>query len=138
MGLYAIAATTNTTQPIKIIGFSEEAKQTEETPQDVSEKNDWTIGEIKLAINRTAETYGLNEEELYRTIERESNFNPNAIGDDGLSVGIAQYTLPTWLENCSDTDERLNPIKSIDCMGIMFSKQMKHRWTAWRLLYGKK
>jgi hypothetical protein len=60
------------------------------------------------------------------TIQGESSFNP--LADNGISVGISQFTLPTWLENCSKTDERLNPYKSLDCMGKLWQKGQQYRW----------
>jgi hypothetical protein len=82
---------------------------------------------------KTANT-GLYEE-MCSVIQGESGFNP--LADNGISVGIAQFTLPTWLENCSSIDERKNPYKSIDCMIKLWDREEKWRWDVWCMGFGK-
>lgn len=90
--------------------------------------------EIKLVISSLCSKYGLNYEQFYNTIDGESSFlvDPPHNND---SRGIAQYTLDTWLGNCSKTDERLDAVKSLNCMAIMWSKGQQYRWDAYCLRY---
>lgn len=92
-----------------------------------------SISQIKLAISDIVIKYGLDYEQFEYTIEHESTFNP--LADNGISVGLAQFTLPTWLGNCSSTDERLNWHKSLDCMGKLWSIGQQYRWDAYCFHY---
>lgn len=95
---------------------------------DISE-----IGKLKLYLRGVADKYGLDYDKLQYTVQNESGFNVEA--DNGTSVGIAQYTLDTWLGHCSLVDDRTDPYKSMDCMGKMFSMGMEYRWDAYCFHY---
>lgn len=94
-----------------------------------------TTEQIKLAISETAIKYGLDYEEFYQTLLKESSLDPNA--DNGVSVGIAQFTLETWLENCSDKDDRTDWKKSIECAGKLWQKGEYWRWDIWCMYFGE-
>lgn len=81
---------------------------------------------LKEYLGKVVVKYGLDYDKMDRTILGESTYDPNK--DNGLSVGIAQYILTTWLANCSKTDERKDPYKSIDCMGKMWSQGQEGQW----------
>jgi len=92
---------------------------------------------LKQYLYSVSVKYGLDYNQLEKTIQGESTFNPTAIGPGGFSVGICQFTLDTWLGNCSEADERTDPYKSMDCMGKLFSKGQQYRWDIWSQIYGK-
>lgn len=80
--------------------------------------------------------YGLNGEKFHNTIMGESTFNSHAIEPTlGISVGISQFTLDTWLAFCSKIDERTNPYKALDCMGLMWSQGLEYHWDAYCARY---
>ena len=82
---------------------------------------------LKEFAKEIAILYGLSWEKFDYTIQNESAYNPDPPGNI-LCRGISQYTLDTWLGNCSKTDERLDPYKSIECMGKMWAKGQEYRW----------
>lgn len=94
--------------------------------------------DLKRFLKEVSLKYDVDYIQLEQTIQGESSFNPKAIGDDGRSLGISQYTLPTWKDFCGGIDERLDPYKSMDCMAKMFSLGKQSRWTVWRNLYGRR
>lgn len=90
---------------------------------------------LKEFLKKQSLLYGLDYQKLYYTVEHESGFDPYNIGPRGVSVGIAMYRLDTWLENCSDKDDRTNPYKSLNCMAQMWSLGLAYRWDAYCLHY---
>lgn len=110
--------------------------QTTQTPPKEVKKATPTKAELKGFLKEVSLKYGVDYNQLEQTIQGESGFIPTRVGDDGRSIGIAQYTLPTWYDFCGNTDERLDPYKSMDCMARMFSMGKQRRWTVWKNLYG--
>lgn len=94
-----------------------------------------TTSEIKQAISYIAIKYGLDYEKFVYTVEHESSFDPHAISPGGSSVGPSQYTLPTWLQYCSDKDDRTDIAKSLNCMGYMWSIGLQYHWDAYCFHY---
>ena len=89
--------------------------------------------ELIRFLNEVSIKYGQDYSKMEATIKGESGFNP--IADNGLSAGISQYTLSTWLGNCSKVDDRYDPYKSIDCMGKMWSQGYDYLWVYYCNLY---
>lgn len=89
-----------------------------------------TVKELKDFLAQEVARYGLDYDKFYYTIEHESSFDPDPTGNV-LCRGISQYILSTWLSNCSKTDERLNPYKSISCMAKMWSEGNAYQWDAY-------
>lgn len=83
---------------------------------------------------RVAIQYGLDYDKFNYTIQNESGYNPDPPGNF-LSRGVSQFTLPTWIQYCGKKDERLNPYKSIDCMGRMWKYGLQWRWDAYCFHY---
>ena len=86
-----------------------------------------------IAFSKTISAkYGIDHEKFQATIQNESSFNPYAVEPTRrLSIGISQYTLDTWLEFCSNVDDRTDPYKSLSCMGRMWSQGLEYRWDAY-------
>ena len=91
---------------------------------------------LKVVLADFVRQYGLDYEQFYETIKCESGFNPDPIGNI-LSRGIAQFTLPTWLGYCSERDERLNALKSLECASKMWQQGLQYKWDCWCMRYGK-
>jgi len=89
--------------------------------------------ELKEYLALITEKYGLNYEELYKVVECESNWNVNAVGDDGRSFGLAQFLKTTFEEECNG--DYYNSYDQLKCMGEMWDRGMQRRWTCYRLLY---
>jgi len=70
-------------------------------------------------------------------LENESHFRPEAIGDNGLAVGIAQFHLNTFktfrrLMGETGKDLRTNPEESIKILCWALSTGRGYHWTAYR------
>ena len=89
---------------------------------------------LKEFAREIAIKYGLDSDKFDYTIQNESGYNPDPTGNI-LCRGISQYTLDTWLGNCSKTDERLDPYKAIECMGKMWNKGQEYRWDVYCFKY---
>lgn len=86
---------------------------------------------IRNYIIEQSKIYGVDETQALFIVEHESKFNPQAIGDDGQSIGLWQISKkwhPEVGEKCS-TDFRCSTLWSI--------KRIKqgyiNEWSAWRL-----
>lgn len=77
-----------------------------------------------------ASKYGVSYHEMATTIECESSWNPEAVGDGGDSRGLAQIHAPS---HPTITDEMaFDPKWSIEWMAKEFSKGNQWMWTCWR------
>lgn len=101
------------------------------TPIDVLSKNP-TPEELKLAAKYVAVQYGLEEELLIRTLECESNFRYNAVGDNGKAVGVAQFHFPTWAMYCAG--DYYSARDQLICMSEMWQRNLEYHWSCWRKL----
>lgn len=108
-----------------------EVKQVPKPTEVVSIKKNYSAQDIKALLKDTSVKYGLDYDKLWNTIDGESTFDPYRVGPGGLSVGVAQYILSTWLGNCSDKDDRTNPVKALECMGRMWSQGREYEWDAY-------
>ena len=48
---------------------------------------------VKSLINDVAKEYGISSSTLYNLVENESQFNPDAVGDKGCSLGLTQQNI---------------------------------------------
>jgi len=103
--------------------------QYQPTPFDVLSETP-TPEELKLVVVWLANEYGLDEDRFYETIKCESGFKFNAIGDNGLAYGVAQFHKPTFDHYC------LGDYKSakaqIMCMVGMWILGEEHQWTCYK------
>lgn len=75
--------------------------------------------------------------EIYQTLICESQLNPDAIGDNGDSIGIAQFQQPTFDEFSKKYNLDLdinNTRDQLILMKMMFADGYAYRWTCWREL----
>lgn len=113
--------------------------ETKKEPEYLKQSSQQAINasesELKWFLKQVSIKYVQDYEKMEYTIQGESSFNPRAVGPGGVSIGIAQFTLPTWLGNCTKTDERTDPFKSLDCMGELWEKGEMYRWDVYCLHY---
>jgi hypothetical protein len=112
----------------------ETTKEEEITETRLIVETPLTREELKKVLQDFAIEYGLNFEKMEATISCESGFQIDPPGNL-VSRGVAQFTLDTWLAYCSDTDERLNPQKSFECMGAMWKKGLAYKWDCYCFTY---
>lgn len=73
----------------------------------------------------TAQRYGIRPELLVGLIESESGFDPEAVGDGGKAVGIAQFH-PQTAEEYGVSD-RNDPYQSIDAAAAFLADKIKQK-----------
>jgi len=66
-------------------------------------------------------------------IRCESEFNPNAVGDNGTSYGLAQIHLPA--HPSVSKEEALDPKFAVGWMVQAFKEGKGSMWTCYRKLY---
>lgn len=131
LGTTAIIGYANAPQYIDSKGGNGIVCLENDVPADIPTKEN-----IKMALADAVNKYGLDPKELSiidSVIMGESSYNPNA--NNGISVGLAQFTLDTWLGNCGFIDERKDYEKSLDCMVKLWAKGEKWRWDIYCLNY---
>ena len=93
----------------------------------------YTRAELKQALTAVAEKYGQNYEQMSSIISCESGWDVLAYNKEdekfvkGGSRGIAQFTIPTFEENCKG--DYSNPLDQIECMGLLFKRGEQSRWS---------
>lgn len=85
-------------------------------------------------IARYASEFGVSETQMAQTIQCESQGFSGAIGDHGMSYGIAQIHLPAHPD--ISKEEALNKEWSIRWMAQQFSLNKQQMWSCWRSIYG--
>ena len=70
---------------------------------------------------------------VVRTIQCECSFNPNAIGDNGTSFGLAQIHLPAHPNITKE--QALDPKFAIEFITSEFQKGNQWKWTCYKKLY---
>lgn len=95
-----------------------------------------TIEDVQDYASFAAKEHGLNVKHFLGTIECESHWDFEAVGDDGTSFGIAQLHYPSRDWGIA-TSSAFNPKLSIDIMADSWSKGEARRWSCWKALYGK-
>lgn len=82
-----------------------------------------------------ASEYHLNKEHFLATLNCESGFAYNAVGDDGASIGVAQID-PKYHPEIT-YDEAMNPDWAILWMASEWRAGRAREWSCWRMLYQK-
>ena len=87
-------------------------------------------------VTEASQTYGVNPDEMWRTLWCESRFKFDAMGDPhlGVSIGIAQINM-RWNPDVTP-EQALDPVFSIHFMARKMSVGKAHLWTCWRSIYG--
>lgn len=78
-----------------------------------------SIQQLVDYLYRTADRFGIDRDKAYRQIERESNFNPRAVGREtryGKAAGIAQFIESTARQY--GLKDRFDPYASFDAWGL--------------------
>jgi len=76
-----------------------------------------TTEEIKNLVVSKANQYGINPGIAYYQIQRESSFNPRAVGASG-ERGLGQFMQGTWADYGSGSfDNAFDPVANLDAWG---------------------
>lgn len=90
---------------------------------------------LEAFASSTAADYGLDRAHFLAVISCESGWNPDAIGDHGTSIGIAQLHFPPQEWGVS-TSTALDPYAAIGIMAQAWAKGEQTKWSCWRDLFG--
>lgn len=85
-------------------------------------------------IARYSAEFGVSGHDMAQTIQCESQGNPEAIGDHGTSLGIAQIHLPAHPE--ISKKEALDKEWSIKWMAQLFAAGRQSMWSCWNQKHG--
>jgi len=88
-----------------------------------------------LAVER-----GVDVSRALTTVRLESSWDPEAVGDDGMAVGLWQFHSRTWRWGCDltgysewrDLTNRVDPVKSSIVALDMIALGYGHHWVGWR------
>lgn len=83
-----------------------------------------------------AEERHLNEAHFLATLNCESGFAYDAVGDDGASLGVAQIDLKYHPE--ITYDEAMNPVWALNWMAEQWLMGRASEWSCWRKLFDTK
>lgn len=75
---------------------------------------------------------GVNADLVLKTIQCESQYNPEAVGDQGRSFGLAQIFLPAHPDVTKE--QALDPKFAVDFMVNNFADGKGALWTCYRML----
>ena len=76
-----------------------------------------TTDQIKALVISKANQFGINSNVALAQIQRESGFNPNAVGSSG-ERGLAQFMPGTWTRFSSESfDNAFDPEKNLNAWG---------------------
>ncbi len=77
-------------------------------------------------ISAAAIKHNIPRETLTALVKRESNFDPNAIGDKGLAIGLCQMHPVACAEVGANWNDMYDPAKALDA-GAAYLKKMLDR-----------
>lgn len=101
-----------------------------------------TIDEVKLALVYVAKKYGINETQLLKTIQCESEFRYTAIGKAG-EIGIGQFMPSTWDYWNNERIKKISVLRplniystkdQIEMLVWSWNKGYQNQWTCFRRL----
>jgi hypothetical protein len=117
-----------------LVGLAPDAPiETIDEPQAVqvaTSSKEW----IKQRIIHYAEIYGVSWEVMDFIVKCESNYNPNAIGDNGHSFGLVQIHLMSWIDAGVDYGLATDPEFALDFLARKLKSGDGHLWTCYRLM----
>lgn len=90
--------------------------------------------DLMMIASSTASLYHLNQEHFLAVINCESHWEITAVGDKGLSHGLAQIYGPAHKEVTLEMSN--DPFFSIAWMAKMWSEGKQNLWSCNRELYG--
>lgn len=94
-----------------------------------------TTAQLKAHLRKLSTLYGLNYEQMEAVIQCESSWRVDPLPHNGISLGIAQFTRPTWNDYGVGDYEAINPYIQLDVMAKMWSLGLAKRWDCYRMLY---
>ena len=100
--------------------------------QTTSLQKNPTPQELKDYLAQLVSKYGGNYALISDVINCESSWRTNVYSRERISYGVAQFTPPTFKENCVGDYE--NPYDQLNCMVNMFNKGMEKRWDCFLML----
>lgn len=83
-------------------------------------------------VELIAKRYGVQPLLMKRIIECESSFNPDAVGDNGTSFGLAQIHLPAHPDITKE--QATNPDFAIEFMAKALAKGQGQMWTCYNMM----
>lgn len=94
-----------------------------------------------VMVSQMANERGVDASRALETVRLESDWDPSAVGDDGMAVGLWQFWPDTWVWACDlvgypqwrDLENRKDPIKSTIIALEMISRDWGHLWTGYRM-----
>jgi soluble lytic murein transglycosylase-like protein len=112
----------------------------EQTAPITPARTAWSRGDPAVAaiIRIECRPYGIPEEFALCVADRESRFDPQAVGDDGDAVGLYQFHLSTWQHfrtrmGLPTDDLRLDARSAARTACWAFANGFQQRWTVVRL-----
>jgi len=95
---------------------------------------------LEPLIQKYSEQYNVNPDLVRCIVWKESSNNPGVVSNNGLWVGLAQFTLGTWKSfraqmGESQTDTRTNPEHAIETLSWALSQGLQEHWPTYRLCY---
>jgi hypothetical protein len=89
---------------------------------------------IKQRISHYADIYGVSRDVMDFVVKCESNYNPNAVGDNGHSFGLVQIHLMSWKDAGVDYGLATDPEFALDFLARKLKSGDGHLWTCYRLM----
>lgn len=95
---------------------------------------------MEKSLEALADTYDLSYQDMHKTIDCESTWNPNAFNpnDPNGSRGIAQFQSPTFYYYAKQLGlykpDIWNPFTQIEVMSFMWSRGLAYHWSCWNNL----
>lgn len=93
-----------------------------------------TQTELIAIATDEAKSHHLNVEHFLKTIECESAWDVNAVGDRGTSIGLAQLHFPGNWE--ISTSSAKDPYIALSIMAQAWEDNRYAEWSCWRNLFG--
>lgn len=90
--------------------------------------------DVPALVDFYATKYGVSKEVMNTVVKCESNYNPNAVGDNGNSFGVSQIHLPSWGGAITEEQAR-DPRFALDFMAKHLSEGRGRLWTCYRMFY---
>lgn len=90
--------------------------------------------QLQALAYKVAEDDGLNAAHFVGTIQCESGWDTNAIGDRGTSIGLAQIHLPDHSD--VKKEQATDPRFAIHYMASQWLLGHESEWSCWRDRYG--
>lgn len=95
-----------------------------------------TTQDLQVLATDIAVYHHLNVDHFIKTINCESGFDPDIVGDQGHSFGIAQIFLPAHKDITKE--QALDPTWALQWMGEQWENDNAKIWSCWRNLgFGK-